>query len=90
MKKHWKKLASISANRTGQAIVLMSLARCCTMDGESKEKVMDKETALHEIDKLEDAICFEQYLIDIAIYKTEQKIRSYRDRIDELRKIAES
>ena len=51
---------------------------------------MNKETALHDIDQLEDAISFEQDLIERAIYKTEQKIREYRYRIEELRKIVES
>jgi hypothetical protein len=55
-----------------------------------RREFMDKETALHDIDQLEDAICFEQDLIEKAIYKTQQKIRSYRDRIEELRKIATS
>jgi hypothetical protein len=51
---------------------------------------MNKEMALHDIDELEAAINFEQDLIEQAIYKTQRKIREYRYRIDELKKIAEN
>jgi hypothetical protein len=44
--------------------------------------------ALHDIEQIEDAIRFEQDLIDKQIYKTEQKIKAYKDRIEELKKIA--
>lgn len=50
---------------------------------------MNKETALYDIDQLEDSILFEQDLLDRQTYKTEQKIKDYRERIEELRKIAE-
>jgi hypothetical protein len=46
------------------------------------------EMALHDIEQIEDAIRFEQDLIDKKIYKTEQKIKAYKDRIEELKKIA--
>lgn len=54
------------------------------------ERVTDKETALHDIRCLEDAIIMEQALIENAMRKTEQKIREYRERIEELKEIAKS
>lgn len=65
-------------------------------DGDSKERIMNKEqvkdkgTALHDIKCLEDAIIMEQEIIERAICKTEQKIREYRERIEELKIIAKS
>ncbi len=53
------------------------------------DQVIDKETALHDIKCLEDAILFVQEKADEEMRKAVDKINSYRERIEELRDIAD-
>lgn len=52
-----------------------------------RRNIMNQETALHDIEQIEEAILFEQEQADEKMRKAVDKINSYRERIEELRQI---
>ena len=71
-------------------IKAMPFVLCYTKDGDTEVWIMDKETALHDIDKLEEAIEFISATHEKETVRVKELIESFKDRIKELKKIAES